>query len=343
MNSWLNNIKQKIVNRPMLQQLYMGLYKSICGDKYKQYIAEAESVIGDLAINPLDMVRETLLFGTFFDEYILYHFEQLNFEQRRAYLTDAVRNHICEQINDPKAQQILLNKYQTARYFKAYFKRETLLIKSHADIDLFVSFAKAYKEVVIKPLSECAGRGIQLYQYEENCEAFFKQLMSEGKSYIVEQRILQHPALAQWHPQSVNTIRVNTILKDNNFTIFNTFIRTGRGDNFVDNGAQGGLFASIDPTTGIIFTEGYDEKGGHFDCHPETKIPYIGTQIPYWEDLISLSSELAHAIPELVYVGWDLALTESGWVLVEGNKGQFVAQQLTQKKGLRKEFEDLVL
>ena len=38
------------------------------------------------------------------------------------------------------------------------------------------------------------------------------------------------------------------------------------------------------------------------------------------------------------YVGFDFALTQEGWVLVEGNSlGQFVGQ-IAEQKGVRKQF-----
>lgn len=42
------------------------------------------------------------------------------------------------------------------------------------------------------------------------------------------------------------------------------------------------------------------------------------------------------------YIGWDFALTERGWVLIEGNWGQYVAQQSALGKGLRTEFDKYI-
>lgn len=43
-----------------------------------------------------------------------------------------------------------------------------------------------------------------------------------------------------------------------------------------------------------------------------------------------------------LYKGWDLALTDNGWVLVEGNeKGMFIGFQLPTHQGFRKEFNQI--
>jgi hypothetical protein len=41
----------------------------------------------------------------------------------------------------------------------------------------------------------------------------------------------------------------------------------------------------------------------------------------------------------MTYIGWDMALTLEGWEPVEANRGEFVAQQTTLGRGLRKDFE----
>ena len=47
-------------------------------------------------------------------------------------------------------------------------------------------------------------------------------------------------------------------------------------------------------------------------------------------------AKLVQVLPDQRYVGWDLALSKDGWVLVEGNSGgQFVGPQISLKKGIR--------
>ena len=42
-------------------------------------------------------------------------------------------------------------------------------------------------------------------------------------------------------------------------------------------------------------------------------------------------------MPEQKYIGWDFALTDKGWVLIEGNWGQLVGQYAT-KVGVKDLF-----
>ena len=48
-------------------------------------------------------------------------------------------------------------------------------------------------------------------------------------------------------------------------------------------------------------------------------------------------------VPSTKYVGWDMAFTDKGWVVVEGNNyGQFFLLQMPAEQGFRYEFEDLM-
>lgn len=53
--------------------------------------------------------------------------------------------------------------------------------------------------------------------------------------------------------------------------------------------------------------------------------------------------ELADVLPDNHYTGWDLALTDNGWVLQEANdRGTFILFQITEKKGFKQEIEEIV-
>jgi hypothetical protein len=42
------------------------------------------------------------------------------------------------------------------------------------------------------------------------------------------------------------------------------------------------------------------------------------------------------------FIGWDLALTDDGWVMIEGNpRGQLVFQ-IAREKGAKAELEDII-
>lgn len=162
------------------------------------------------------------------------------------------------------------------------------------------------------------------------------------KGCVVEELIIQSQELAKFHPNSVNTVRITTILYKNRTDIIYPFFRTGRGDSIVDNGGAGGIINAIEPSTGIIYASA-DEMGIHYTEHPETHYQLIGYQMPYWNEAVELAKELAQVMPDNHYCGWDLALTDQGWVLQEANdRGEFIGFQLPTRKGFRKELMSIL-
>ena len=144
--------------------------------------------------------------------------------------------------------------------------------------------------------------------------------------------------MSVWNQSSVNTIRINSFLSNGIFNVLSPFIRTGRKGSIVDNGGQGGIFASVDKLSGKISTCGMDESGNTYTHHPDSGIEYIGWQVPRWEELIQMTEEIHRNMPKHIYVSWDFALTDGGWVLIEGNWGEFVCQQMTNNRGFKKDF-----
>jgi hypothetical protein len=318
---------------------YILLYKTLLPGKYRHYM--------HLAKGNVDKCHETLLHGTFYEEYDLYGFATLGETERRGYLTDAVRDRICRRVNSRKGERIIQNKWLTHQHLRQYYHRKVWHLTSIETVETILNSGIDIHELVAKPTNLCGGRGVRLLvsNNETECRHTLESLLHhQGKQqtdWIIEQRIVQDERLAQWNPDSVNTIRINTFHRNGTIRHFTSFIRTGRKGSFVDNGAQGGLFASIDDTTGVIFTDGYDEHGQRHPIHPDSHVPFKGQPIPRWDELMKLSVDMAKNLPSMVYIGWDFALTPDGWEPVEANRGEFVAQQMTQGRGLRKEFEKM--
>lgn len=318
-----------------MDSLYLAAYRILLPRRYRRYLERAD---GDK-----DMVRETLLHGTFYEEYRLYGFASKSEAERRSYLTDAVRNKICRKANNRRGQRIILDKWLTYNLFSDYYRRKAWLLEKESDIVPIAAEGMQYGRLVAKPVDKCGGHGVQLLQCsdERQWRERLAALLDKRGRWIVEECIVQDEPMARWNRDTVNTIRMNTIMKGDIVTHYTPFILSGRKGNFVNNGAQGGLFASINVADGRIATDAYDENGNRYECHPDSGTPFCGEQIPRWNELLEITATMARRLPGVTYVGWDIALSLDGWVCVEANKGEFVAQQTTLGRGLRKEFEQL--
>ena len=66
--------------------------------------------------------------------------------------------------------------------------------------------------------------------------------------------------------------------------------------------------------------------------HPFTNQKLVGFQIPLWDNVKATVLEAANLIPEVGYIGWDVAILECSVALIEGNHdpGHDVVQMIAQ-------------
>src|SRR6185369_12906584 len=64
---------------------------------------------------------------------------------------------------------------------------------------------------------------------------------------------------------------------------------------------------------------GLDPTLGWITRHPDTHAQITGTILPMWEAALSLALRAHRSFADRALVGWDIALTADGPVIVEGN------------------------
>lgn len=278
-------------------------------------------------------------------EYFLFGFRGLSPQQRGEYLPDRIKDSVLSRIVGLDVMnREMKDKYNFYKLLGQYFKREAMLIPvGGGDLIAFKQFASRHTELFIKANLLSKGRNAGLYRVSSDEEAtkLYHELVNAGIDWIVEEKIVQRKETAQWNDSSVNTVRLPAVLNEGKWTPIGPFFRTGRKGQAVDNAGNGGIFACIDAQTGVITTDGIDEHGVYFEKHPDSGLTYKGWQIPEWKKLLTLAEEIHHQIPHHKYVGWDFALTDKGWVLIEGNWGQFVSQY-NDHIGLKNRFFELL-
>ena len=279
-------------------------------------------------------------------EYFLFNFRNRNESERWEFETDWDRILTLCRISDGQLfKEELNNKFNFYLLAKDYFKREVLKVDEGDQVVDFAAFVKKYRRVFIKPLEGSKGNGAHVYTYvdDDSSVTYCKELLKESPSWMVEECIHQSEAMSQWNETSVNTIRIPTFLRDDTFTVIWTRLRMGKRGAVVDNAGAGGIVVNVDPQTGVITSDGIDEFFNHFDKHPDSGLVFKGWQVPRWNDLLKTVERIHRTVfNKHVYVAWDFALTNDGWVVIEGNWGQLLGQQTASQVGVRKQFHELV-
>jgi len=139
---------------------------------------------------------------------------------------------------------------------------------------------------------------------------------------ILQEVIENHPLIAEVNPDTLNTIRINTVIKDSTPHILGAKLRMGTGSCQVDNYSMGGVIVPVDMTTGKLTKTGQRKPPYGFlhTEHPDTHIVFEGREIPFWGEICSLVVKGHSLLREPHTIGWDIAVTPSGPLIVEVNQ-----------------------
>ncbi len=174
-------------------------------------------------------------------------------------------------------------------------------------------------EVIVKP-SEDSGSGRDISFYSTRDEALKAFLEDPALTdYIVQGLVRQHPDLSRIYPGALNTIRVTTLLMEDGVHVLSGVLRMGANGNRVDNATHGGVSVGIGPD-GLVHREGHVmPKGTVILKHPDGFV-FEGFRVPSYDRILDTVRALAPTIGHFRLVSWDMAVDETGDViLVEAN------------------------
>lgn len=201
--------------------------------------------------------------------------------------------------------------------FREFIHRDWLYIPDSSPEEIVAFFARN-KSFLMKACVSTQGKNISKHESSTiDPEEFIKEY--QNQPYILEALIHQHSALAAVNPSSVNTIRIIAAKKGEDVRFLGAGLRCGGSGQFVDNFHHGGAAYPIDLESGIITGPGITLTGTDIVYHPTTGHIMPGFVIPHWDTLLETVRQAALVNPRIGYVGWDLAVTENGVELIEGN------------------------
>ena len=173
------------------------------------------------------------------------------------------------------------------------------------------------------------------------------QELIDTKRTLVEEYVIQHDEMNKLCSSSVNTLRIVTLRKNDKTHIMLRVIRIGDGKHDVDNFHSGGMYSYFDEK-GVIMCAAMDRENKIYTIHPVTKTKIKGFKIPYYKEAIDLAIEASKKVPQVTYVGFDIAITNKGPILIEGNEtpGYDVYQSKMcmnkNKEGMKPLFDEII-
>lgn len=294
-----------------------------------------------------DMVNCILKDHVGYMEYNLFNFVNKPQKLRDTYVTFDYSQYLFKTLNDPEGIKLFNSKLAFNKIFKDYIGRDFLDI-SNSSFEEFKKFVKKKKMIFSKPDDSCSGQGIYqnyVINKDTNLEGLFNFL--KENNLFVEDCIIQHETMNKLHPSSINTVRVCTLVKNNKAHVMYALQRIGINGMKVDNVGAGGIYTLLSDKGEIINPCWSDKTISTYTVHPSTKMNLIGFKVPHFKEALKLCKKAALVVKDVRYVGWDIAITKDGPIIVEGNplpgydmpQNYFVTNKDT---GLKPDFEEIL-
>jgi hypothetical protein len=197
-----------------------------------------------------------------------------------------------------------------------------------------VDLLKEKQQLILKPRIGFGGRGIVKATYLKNQFLVGNKILSSDEfilyalnldNYIVCQFIQQDGYANEIYPESVNTLRILTVIDPitQHARLASVAHRFGSSTTgHVDNWTSGGLSADVDCNLGILGRCARNPQGRDLiwlSNHPDTNVAISGRVIPNWATVRARILAMAEFYKFCPYIGWDVAVTDKSFWIIEAN------------------------
>jgi len=282
----------------------------------------------------LDMVWCSLVYQAGYLDYEEFEFTMLSRAERGTWITSGNANSIVVKYNQRDFRERFYDKPTFNATFNEWLGRDWLDLRIASETE-FVDFVGSHNPIMVKVVDSMSGAGIEKYSEEElaDAHALYRQLI-DNRQFLVEAFIQQHPGMSALCPTSVNSLRMITFFDGTDVHVLEAVLRMGNGAD-VDNYGRGGMYTVLDEKTGIAHYGAFDKFANTFTNHPQTGTPIVGFQIPLYDEVLSTLDTVARVIPQIPYVGWDVAISTTGPAIIEGNYNTGVFQMKPSLTGIK--------
>ena len=300
------------------------VYRKITGIDYKNMFRvlnrEADNNGKSRLWVKFDFVRCALKYKMGYIDYMKGHYVDLNKEERKKMFTTNNYFSLLLYLNPMSYRVMMDDKILTNKIYYKYIIRDYVDLRV-TSLKEFKKFLKGKTNVFSKFIDPTGlafgGEGVKKIKVKEieNLEELYNDLIKK-RAYLVEDEIKQHKVLNEINKFAVNNIRVVTLLKDNKVHFIERVLRINDGltDTISCHDIQGRL-----DEEGNLIGRMVDDDLNVFPTHPVTGFKFEGIKIPYMKETLELCEKAAKEIPNVRYIGWDIAITENGPEIIEVN------------------------
>lgn len=329
----------------MKRLIYFLYYlKSIDRKKFGTYINHASITTGRKKGAILfDNIMSSFLNNVSLLDYFYFKFYELSRPERLKWAGTGYLYEYQLRMNPIHYRKVLEDKIDFLTYYKPFVNR------SYASLEELKKIPELTEQLlnnesgrlVLKYARGQVGAEVGVIQtYKFTAHKLLEYMQSNGYN-LAEEYVAQHPDMNELSPSGLNTIRIITQINNGQVEILGARLRISV-NSVVDNMAAGNLAAPIDLSTGRVTGPGVysDITKPDESIHPVTGVRIVGFQIPFWQEVCQMAGDAAIFDTRNRSIGWDIAITQNGPELIEGNHNWCkLLWQLPVKKGLKSELE----
>ena len=297
-------------------------FRRVASGSFKRFFRNLNLVHKESGKNRIilffDMVISMFRYGIGYLDYMTFGFAFIKRDKRRTFMTMDDNIQMCRTMNKKEASDVFENKLIFSKTFSEYLGRS--YVDLNDGFDAFVKFCEGKENFFAKQPVSFGGLGVKKVTLDgQDLKTVYGEL-TENKMFLCEETITQHEDMNKLCERSVNTIRVCTVVSDSGKAhLIYALLRIGSGKTDVDNVTSGGMYTLLSKDGEFTHPAFCDKTVSYYTEHPHNNFPFIGFKVPFFKEAIDLCLKAALVEKRIRYVGWDIAITPEGPVLVEGN------------------------
>ena len=287
----------------------------------------------------IDTAICTLILGSGLQDYLNYKFYEKNWKERKKYFTIGQMAKEYKVLAPYKYAEFISNKVNFHKNYSEFTKRKCVSVED--GYDSIQDFIDSHEYFIVKPVTGLGGTNVTKFHNRDikSKSDLYQKLKDEN--LFIEEFIEQDENWGKLNPNSTNTIRIMTTVVRNNVKIIFAGARIGSGKSVADNFHQGGRAVLVDIENGKLVGNALDKNLKEYEKN-DNNIIYNDFQIPYWNEIKDMVKMAALVNPNIHIVGWDVAISKDGPLIIEGNRGPgFDLVQVLLNKGAKYMIDEL--
>lgn len=219
--------------------------------------------------------------------------------------------------------------------------------KEFADLGQFED-----SDYFVKNVNKESGEGVFNFTIKKgdiiagNCTCSTKEFFNNLKEgiWVIQKKYTSHSKIRSINDSALNTTRIYTIMSTSGPVYFGGYQAFATNGARIDSWSHGSVYVGIDAEKDTLgefgITSLSDKRPGIMFEHPDSLIKFKDYEIPHLKDSVELCLKAHNLFYCNFFIGWDVAITDEGPLIVEANEFPGINVLQCFDGGIRKRFLD---